>query len=452
MITELRDALRAEAGAVPAYAVYERAVRTARRRRRTRWGAYLAAAAVLAILATSGVPGALLADPPPIGSVDGRPSIPDRLAFPPAFWPSVTGSPPGPASVLFGGTGFAADRPLRLLDNEGDLAVVGATSDVYRMMRVGFEVHAGEEVLLSPDGNSLAVPSSFDLRAGILDLSTGEETRLTGFSDTETVTPLAWSPDGHTLAVKVVPGGPERSQFGLVDLPGGAIRKSTSPFGFESMPGFDAAFSPDGRLFAYAADGEIVVVRSDLTELARITTSGRAWLAGKGAWAPDGRLMTWEITDDTWRLRGVDLATRLPGYPPLTSADPEWTVTAPDLAAVRLLGWTGGQPIVAVYQREPSSTVGPPATYYQDVHSVAVWRLTATGHQVLLTAPHNLMSIDIADAALATGEVRAADPPRFGIVTVLAVVVPVTFVVALGWALVRRGRRTARRRGTAPSS
>ncbi|MEV6964001.1 hypothetical protein AB0M47_02720 [Hamadaea sp. NPDC051192] len=448
MINQLRDALRAEADAVPAYSVYEPALRTARRRRRRRWSVALTAVAVFILLAISGVPGVFSADAPPAGTTGTQPSIPDRLAFPPAFWPSVTGSPAGPASVLFGGQGFAPDHPERLLENEGDLAVVGATSDVYRMLRVtGYETHAGEDVLLSPDGRSLALPSGITGTPSLLDLSTGGKVKLKGFSAGDYVTPMAWSPDGRTLAVLVNRGS---TQIGLVDVPDGSFRAVSTVDPASFARGFDVAFAPDGRQWAYLNEGKIIIVRPDLTEVGRIDVGPSTWLAGKGAWAPDGRLMTVTLADGHWQLRGIDLATILSGQPAATANGRAWSVEGSELAAVRLLGWIGPQPVVAAYKRARNTvTGGRPETHYQAVASVELWRLTDKDPEVLLTAPDNLMSIDISDSAIAGGLTRPADPPRYGILTVLAVAGPLMIASVIGWVLLRRRIRKTRGRASA---
>jgi hypothetical protein len=295
----LRAALHAEADRVPVYAVYDRAVRTARRRRRGRWTAAAAAVAVLAVLALAVLPGVLV-HRNEIATQDALPTLPDRLAFPPAFWPGVRSQPPGPAALIFGGQGFAVDTPQRLIDNEGDFAVVGATSDVYRVWRVsGYEAHAGEDVLLSPDGTQLAIPSGMDGPA-VFDLRTGKTTKLSAFGPNDYVTPMAWSPNGRTLAVQLV-NSEGVAEIGLVNLPDGAYRRMSEVDRTTSVRGFDIAFAPDGRRWAYQDRGFIVVADLNLNQLARFPVPGLVWLAGKGAWTADGRsLVTVQVENEQW--------------------------------------------------------------------------------------------------------------------------------------------------------
>jgi hypothetical protein len=421
VISGLREALRTEADRAAVYVVYERALRTARRRRRNRLSAIAAATAVLVVLVLTVIPAGMAAiEAPPPAASGSEPSLPDRLAFPPAFWPEVSADPAGPASLVFGGQGFAVDRPGRLRENEGDFAVVGATSDVYRMLRVtGYEAHAGEDVLLSPAGGQLAIPSGMSGGPAILDLTTGRQTHLSAFTANDYVTPLAWSPDGRTLAVEVVFG--EDTRIGLVDVPDGSFRTMSGVARDSYERGFAVAFAADGQRWAYQDDGYVVIASLEPKLLERVPLDG-GWLAGKGAFAPDG-IVTLKIADGQWRLGGSR----------------QWTVGGLDLAAVRLIGWTGGQPVVVVYKKEPGAPASDrPVTAYQAVHSIEVWRLTETGHDVLLTAPHNLMSIDVADTVLASGRVRIADPPTTGIGTVLAVALPVLVVAVVGWRLRRR--------------
>jgi hypothetical protein len=123
-------------------------------------------------------------------------------------------------------------------------------------------------------------------------------------------------------------------------------------------------------------------------------------------------VVTVRTTGGQWILESWNPATG-------TGASRQWTVSG-DFTAVRLIGWSSGQPVVVVFQREQGAPVETePQTAYQMVHSLQVWRLSETGHEVLVRAPHNLMSIDIADNILASGRVRTADPPRFGLLSVL---------------------------------
>lgn len=437
MIPDLRQALRTEADQAPVYAVYERALRTARRRRRSRLGAVAAAIAVLIVIVVAGVPGLMvsrLADPR-WSSTGSDPSLPDRLGYPPAFWPSVTTDPPGRSALIVGGQAFPVDTLDRLAEDEGDFAVVGATSDVYRMWRVtGYEAHAGEDVLISPDGLRLAIPSGMN-RAGaaIADLKTGEISRLTAFTADDYVTPAAWSPDGTSLVVEVYRSG-QPSELGLVGVPGGAFRK-LAVLDESARRGYLAAFSPDGSLVAYRDGDRIGIASTDPVHgVSRSLAVDGAWLAGKGAWSPDGDVMTWRLDQGRWRLEGRDPETgRRQGR--------EWTVEATGLTAVRLLGWAAGRPVIAAFRKEPTAPVeSTPVTAYQEIYNVEVWRLTEAGHDVLMTTPHNMMSIDIADEVITGGRTRPGDPPRFGVLTVTGVII---LAGGLAWA-VRRTRRPLR--------
>jgi hypothetical protein len=97
-------------------------------------------------------------------------SIPDRVVAPPRFYLQATKSPAGPASVLIGGVEWGMP-----LESDGDLAVVGSTSDTYRTILDEGGPIAGRQALLSPDGRKVARHAYSDGDLRITDLTTGAE-------------------------------------------------------------------------------------------------------------------------------------------------------------------------------------------------------------------------------------------------------------------------------------
>ena len=419
MSETLRQALRDEAERAGSYAVYDRTLRTARRRRRRRLASVAAGIAAVLVLLLAGLPGALAHRAfTPAGPPADAPSLPDRLGFPPAFHPGIRDSPPGPASVVFGGQGFPISTIAQLLDGEGDLAVVGARSEIYRTWLVsGFEVHAGEDVLLSPDGARLAMPSSMRTGvASVVDLRTGAAARLGAFEPTADVTPLAWSPEGERLAVQVSADG--QDWIALVNVSNGRWQRLGDVDRSGLVGGFNLAFAPDGRRLAYQVGDRLTVMDLDRDEQIVRTVPADVRLAGKGAWTPDGTtlMMVRRDPNRSWQLVAQD---------PVSGVTREvgWT-GGTDLTALRLIGWgPDGDPVVVAFRVEPS--VPPevrdratPETAYQVVHSIKVLSLPRVGApRTLLTAPHNLMSIDVADQVIAGGRVRPGNPPRYGPLT-----------------------------------
>src|SRR5262249_30088571 len=108
--------------------------------------------------------------------------------------------PMGPASVLFGGEGL---RRTFTLEDEGDLGLVGATSDAYRIIYAGYEAHAGRDVLLSPDGTKVALQSGIEGGPSILDLRTAQTHSMGSFPPGSGVTPQAWARGNRYLALEI---------------------------------------------------------------------------------------------------------------------------------------------------------------------------------------------------------------------------------------------------------
>jgi dipeptidyl aminopeptidase/acylaminoacyl peptidase len=111
--------------------------------------------------------------------------------------------------------------------------------------------------------------------------------------------PLAWSPDGKTIAIAKVPtphsGDRSQSAVMLVDVSTGAMRPLTGATKFEGY----ATFSPDGRRIAYwyprdgdrANGNEIHVASLDSTAArpGRSATSGIDRNLARSLWMPDGK-------------------------------------------------------------------------------------------------------------------------------------------------------------------
>ncbi|WP_406062229.1 hypothetical protein [Micromonospora sp. NBC_00860] len=431
MTVRLREALRSTAEDVPTYPVYERALATARRSRRRRLAA---AAGAVALLALAGVT-VPLTRTPALDPAAADAALPDRLGLPPIGTLHVTDRPRlGSASVVFTGP---APR-LRGWNNTSIVGLVGADSDNYRIMRVGGEAAAGETVHLSPDGQHVARPDGEEDEPGVdvVDLGTGRTRHLrSSVTDTVASTPVGWSADGSSLVVRdEVPvafdGATYTSVLSIVPLDGGRWTALASG-AQEARFGSTVAAAP-GRL-AYQYGRTVTVADAQGRELSSFPLPDESWLAGKGAWSPDGAtltLATRRADTGEWTLRQVDPRTGRDGkalrLPAVTGA-----------VSVRLLGWApDGSALVAAHQQDPDAPerpleeqTGPPATAEQ-VSSVRVLALTpgATAPRTVLTAPAQVNAVDIADQVIRGGRVRDAEPPggvggRFwlwtGLVTVL---------------------------------
>jgi hypothetical protein len=256
---------------IPAAPAIERVMKP-RRPRVNRWLVPVAAAlAVVAVLV------AVVIRPGVSGVAQGnrQPSLPDRFAGYSSLTNKVSDSPPGRAIALYQhGLGME-------LNDEPQLLVLGADSDVYRRVDLAEELGVRASVndrglpppmVLSPDGARVAIGGSADM--AVLDLETGHWTTWPGPG---AVVPLAWSPDGKTLAVAL-----GRTQLALYDMraPG---PPSTIYTGSVEM----AAFSPDGEKIAVQDSVAVVLINRSGMVLASLSTGG-ANLATSTAWSPDG--------------------------------------------------------------------------------------------------------------------------------------------------------------------
>ncbi|MEV4483457.1 hypothetical protein [Micromonospora coxensis] len=448
MSVRLREALHRAAADVPAYPVHERALATARRtRRRAALAGVAAVAAVLALGLSVPPAGPARIDP----AAGAETALPDRIGLPVLGSLHATDRPRlGPAAVIFSGQARGLDG----WDEAGIVGIVGADADRYRTWRTGWEAPVGEQIFLSPDGRRMAVPNGSPERPGVdlVDLVDGRVRRLTSaVPGSVSAQPKGWAPDGGSLVVgDDVPANPEGSAYrrvlSLVRLDAG----HWTTLADDVEPGYrtPVAFSPDGARIAFQTGNRVSVVGTDGRQQSSFDLGPDDALAGKGAWTVDGSLTLASRTEGTnrWSLRRVDPGTgRNLGPSALPAVD--------GVTAIRLLGWaTDGSAWVVGYQPDvdsPTRFDQPLAidqrTTYQEVQTVRVLALTpgAAAPTTLLTAPDQVLALDVADHVVRAGRVRAADPPtgvggRFWWWTGLAT------VVALGLLVLRSVRRRRR--------
>ncbi|SCF39152.1 WD40-like Beta Propeller Repeat [Micromonospora viridifaciens] len=361
-------------------------------------------------------------------------ALPNRVGVPPfgslhaTDWPRL-----GPASVIFTG-----QAPGLVHGEEGSIiAVIGADADRYRIIKGEIEAQAGGDAVLSPDGRRIAFRSpGLTLRVEIVDLVTGRSrTVSSGVSDTLLTAPAGWSPDGRALVIgDAVPANPERSAYRNVlsiVWPDGdrRIRLADEHEGIAPV-----AFAPDGARLAFQVGRTVTVTDLDGRRLSSFTLAPEAELAGKGAWSTDGRTLTVTRRDGgSWSLRRADPATGRD----LGAVD---TPTASGVTAIRLLGWAAdGSARVVAYQPAPHAPAAFDAPLEMDQRlaygNVGTVRVLALGRgsqspTTLLTAPTDVVSIDVSDDVIHGGRTRDASPPhglgpRFWYWTLL-----VTFLVA----------------------
>lgn len=207
---------------------------------------------------------------------DRRPSLPDRMARYSYLTTKASDHPPGRAIALYQ-HGFGFEQR-----DDPQLLVLGADGDVYRRVDLaearGTFATIGDRglppaMVLSPDGTRVAIGGPGDV--AVLDLSTG---RAATWPAPGAATPLAWSPDGNTLAVAL-----GHTQLALYDM-----RAPGPPNVIYTGSVEMAAFSPDGQKIAVQDGAALVLLDRTGKVLASLPTGG-ANLATSTAWSPDGR-------------------------------------------------------------------------------------------------------------------------------------------------------------------
>ncbi|MER5333646.1 hypothetical protein [Micromonospora sp. NPDC002717] len=415
MTARLRESLHTAAADVPAYPVYERALATAHRsRRRTT----LAAVAALVLVALAGAVLPLAGTPAVDPAAGAEAALPDRVGVPPFGSLHATDRPrPGPASVIFTG-----QAPRLMYGNEGSIiAVVGADADRYRIINGEIEAQAGEDTVLSPDGRRVAFRSVGYTRprVEIVDLVTGRSrTVASGVSGTVMVEPAGWSPDGRALVVRdTVPANPERSAYrqvlSIIWLDSDRRTRLADDYEGNGSP---VAFAPDGARLAFQTGRTVSVADLDGRRLSSFTLAPETELAGKGAWSTDGQALTVTRRDGgSWSLRRIDPATGRD----LGAMD---TPAVSGVTAIRLLGWAvDGSARVVAYQPAPHAPAAFDAPLemdqrlaYGNVGTVRVLALArgADAPTTLLTAPKDVVAIDVSDDVIRSGLTRDASPPH----------------------------------------
>lgn len=476
MTDRLREALAEAGAAAPAFDLYEQALIDGRRLRRRR-NVRAAVGATVAVLLAVAMPGVLVSagsEPGEFPAAGGVPSLPDRIS---TSWPwttTVARAPAGPAALLIN---QELGIPSSVTFPENTITAIGATANTYRTLDFSGRMRIGADGLLSPDGNRLVAGETMH------DLVTGRSYAVPGTNATTRFVPLAWAPDGGTLAVIRETGRrlePETATVGLLDLASADYRPLldvTAQLGddvgeYLGTAAHMGAFTPDGSRLAVQFGDKITVFTRDAVTWSSFVLSHDSQLAGKGAFTPDGKWIAVVsraacCTDQPgqgrfpsrWRIRLLD---------PATGAERAgWSLPeVSGVTALRLIGWwPSGEAVVAAFHPHPwSSAQWNPATadpnhdqwafpnYYGAVMRVEVRALaTGGGSRELLSLPDTVHGIDIAEDVLAHGVVRPGGdapirPVRTGwlvaatIVAILLVAMPTAAVVLL----VRRWRRSGR--------
>ena len=150
---------------------------------------------------------------------------------------------------------------------------------------------------LSPNGTRLAFASNRDgpWDLYILDLSSGEVTRLTNTPDYDAAP--SWSPDGQWLAYETYTAGEGGANLEIFIRP---VQEGQEPVRLTQGSSADRqpAWSPHGRQIAFVSNrsGEDEIWLADLDQVEnrfRNLSRNNAALEAHPAWSPDGSRLSW---------------------------------------------------------------------------------------------------------------------------------------------------------------
>lgn len=196
-------------------------------------------------------------------------------------------------------------------------------SDANKVLTTGSSVSG---MAWSPDGSKIAYTRSFGPRFGtlsILDLATGEETKLGAGIGSSVGTPT-WSPDGKIIALSALDPYSTRYREGVnrillfpVDGSQQRVQKAPEHWSFGVRMNDGPVWSPDGEYMALVSKGKLWLLpvdqygnaAGDPIQLTEEMADAPTWSgdAQKLLYVATNQLKTVNVADKTTELRSLDL-------------------------------------------------------------------------------------------------------------------------------------------------
>jgi Tol biopolymer transport system component len=161
----------------------------------------------------------------------------------------------------------------------------------------------------SPDGRQLAFSNSNQLFAVNAD---GSNRHVLYSIDSGAIGRPAWSPDGSWIVFPIQSWTDNATMLGELEVSTGKEHTLLSAV-YPTNP----AFSPDGKLLAYASEGAIWVASADGSDPHQISVNSQ-W-DDQPAWAPDGTSIAFERANQIWTMNPDGTNARQ-----LTTGDSNW--------------------------------------------------------------------------------------------------------------------------------
>ena len=202
-----------------------------------------------------------------------------------------------------------------------------AVSALLLLSRLVWQVQSGEVAhdgspAWSPDSRRLVFAAEHDGQSDIyvMDATGGDRRRLTSTPAEENAP--AFSPDGRHIAFESTRDG--NSEIYVMDAAGGDVRRLTSGGTEDRSP----AWSPDGERIVFLSDREhpkrfdLYTMRADGSDVQRLTSDRTIW---SPQYSPDGRMLAIQAGGDIELVPAAGGPGKRLTYAPANGMSPAWS-------------------------------------------------------------------------------------------------------------------------------